>query len=191
MWSNEIVALTKFRSPLIVKLAGFTPPQARDVCLAYEYCAGGALDKALVDDGKASELTYKQRIRIALGVAKALNFLHRGGGERGRCFHRDVKSANICLTSTREPKLIDCGLARVIPDGDGRVALTATGNSQPGTMGYMCPRYQKGEKFTEKREVFAFGVVLFELVTGWGHNDYREEGKLVRPLHRRRGRESR
>ena len=166
MRESEIMALTKFRSPLIVKLVGFTALDARQICLAYEYCAGGALDKALSDGTKAGELTYKQRIRVALGVAKALNYLHRGGGG-GRCFHRDVKSANICLTSSLAPKLIDCGLARFIPEGDERVALTATGNSQPGTVGYMCPRYQCGDvKFSEKSEVFSFGVVLLELAVG-------------------------
>ena len=165
MRTNEITALTLFRSPFIVKLAGFTHPGERQICLAYEYCAGGALDKALLDDSKAGELTWKHRIRVALGIAKALNYLHRGGGG-DRCFHRDVKAANICLTASLSPKLIDCGLARFIPDGDDRVAVTATNNGQPGTLGYKCPRYEGGDKFTAKSEVFSFGVVLLELLVG-------------------------
>ena len=100
-----------------------------------------------------------------LRSSQALNFLHAGGGG-DRCFHRDVKSANICLTASLEPKLIDCGLARFIPEGDDRIAVTATNNSQPGTMGYKCPRYEGGEKFSAASEVFSFGVVLLELVVG-------------------------
>ena len=165
MMSNEITALTRFRSPYIVKLVGFTTPSEPRICLAYEYCAGGALSSFLQDDSKAAELTWKHRIRIALGVAKALNYLHRGGGG-DRCFHRDVKSANICLTSTLQPKLIDCGLAKFIPEGDARIAVTATNNGVPGTMGYKCPRYEGGDKFSEKSEVFSFGIVLMELIVG-------------------------
>ena len=67
---------------------------------------------------KAQELTYRQRLRIALGAAKGLNYLHKGGDESvegGKCWHWDVKSANICLTATLEAKLIDCGLAKFMP----------------------------------------------------------------------------
>ena len=166
MQLNEIAALTKFRNPFIVKLVGFTEPGERRICLAYEYCAGGALDQALLDDAKAAELTFNQRIRIALGVTKAISYLHQGGAG-DRCFHRDVKSANICLAASHEPKLIDAGLARFIPEGDDRVAVTGTNDSVPGTDGYKCPRYAgRGEKFSAKSEVFSLGIVLLEIITG-------------------------
>ena len=166
MHENEIVSLKKFRgSPFVVRLVGFTKPSGT-ICLAYEYCEEGSLDKALLDDGRARKLTWKVRIRIALGIAKGLNYLHMGGGGE-KCFHRDVKSANVCLTSTLSPKLIDCGLAKFIPrEGEESPAKLSSLGGRVGTMGYKCPEYDGGSEFSEKTEAFAFGIVLLELITG-------------------------
>ena len=95
---REIKVLSNFRNPHIVRLLGYTTPEAAGdpPCLVYELAKKGALDKALQDDTAAAELTWRVRVRIALGLAKALNYLHCGGsGEK--CFHRDVKAANVCL----------------------------------------------------------------------------------------------
>jgi serine/threonine protein kinase len=167
MFESEIVALSKFRGcPYVVRLIGFTAPTEEVMCLAYEYCAGGALDAALLDDDKASELTCRQRVRVAVGVSKALNFLHKGGGG-SKCWHRDVKSANICLTASLNPKLIDCGLAKFIPsDGEANPQQMSSMEGRVGTMGYRCPEYEGGGAFCEGTEVFAFGVVLLEIMTG-------------------------
>ena len=168
MFRNEVAALSSFRrNPFVVKLVGFTSHSELSMCLVYEYCVGGALDKALLGDESAAELTWKQRVRILSGVVKALHFLHKGGGGE-RCFHRDVKSANICLTATLSPKLIDCGLAKFISDdAKGAMQMSSLGG-RPGTMGYMCPDYADGtvDEFNESTEVFALGVVLLELITG-------------------------
>jgi len=176
MQANEIVTLSRFRRcPHVVRLLGFTDPSAENrlLCLAYEYCAGGALDRALGDDLKAWELTYRQRLRIALGVVKGLNYLHKGGGggegegEGDRCWHRDVKSANICLTATLEAKLIDCGLAKFMPAaGEECSDQMSSIAGRVGTVGYRCPDYDAGESFGESTEVFALGVVLLELALG-------------------------
>jgi interleukin-1 receptor-associated kinase 4 len=137
-------------------------------CLVYELAEKGALDKALQDDTLAGELTWKVRVRIALGLAKAINYLHQGGAGSA-CFHRDLKAANVCLTADLSPKLIDCGLAMLVPESGtahaGHTMLTATGGAL-GTPGYMCPRYASSGKFGAKSEVYSFGVVLLELVTG-------------------------
>ena len=122
--------------------------------------------------------------RSTVARREALHYLHRGGGG-ARCFHRDVKSANIVLTATLAPKLIDCGLAMYLPDGqpDGsagrgagaaassspaaaeRTTFAATGGVL-GTPGYMCPKYARTGNFGEKSEVYSFGMVLLELLTG-------------------------
>jgi interleukin-1 receptor-associated kinase 4 len=132
----------------------------------YELCAGGALDQALMDDARASELTWKLRVRVALGICAALHYMHKGGGGKGAaCYHRDVKAANICLTQTLQPKLIDCGLAKFIPTADQAAQATAT-EGRPGTPGYKCNRYERTGDFVEKSEVYSFGIVLLELITG-------------------------
>ena len=134
---REIEVLSRFQHPNIARLLGYTPPTAdnhedsRLPCLVYELAEKGALDNALRDDSLAGELTWRTRVRIALGIAKALNYLHCGGsGER--CFHRDVKAANVCLSADLTPKLIDCGLAMLVPDAPGvagRTMLTASGGA--------------------------------------------------------------
>eukprot|EP00462_Mataza_sp_D1_P009865 CAMPEP_0175155666 /NCGR_PEP_ID=MMETSP0087-20121206/21125_1 /TAXON_ID=136419 /ORGANISM="Unknown Unknown, Strain D1" /LENGTH=472 /DNA_ID=CAMNT_0016442893 /DNA_START=52 /DNA_END=1468 /DNA_ORIENTATION=- len=124
MWEREVAALTRFHNPSIVKLIGYTPPTetVNNFCLVYELCAGGALDQALQDDKPLA----------------AVHYLHRGGGGGGQgCFHRDIKAANICLTQTLQPKLIDCGLAKFIPDANEGAHATAT-EGRPGTPGYKC-----------------------------------------------------
>jgi interleukin-1 receptor-associated kinase 4 len=139
----------------------------------YELCAEGALDQALIDDAQASKLTWKIRVRVALGICAALHYLHKGGGGGGGkggkggggCYHRDVKAANICLTQALQPKLIDCGLAKFILDDNQAAQATAT-EGRPGTSGYKCSRYESSGVFEEKSEVFSFGIVLLELITG-------------------------
>jgi interleukin-1 receptor-associated kinase 4 len=114
----------------------------------------------------ASELTWKLRVRVALGICAALHYLHKGGGGKaGGCYHRDVKAANICLTQTLQPKLIDCGLAKFIPAPNQAAQATAT-EGRPGTPGYKCARYENSGVFEEKSEVYSFGIVLLELITG-------------------------
>ncbi|KNC81434.1 hypothetical protein SARC_06250 [Sphaeroforma arctica JP610] len=84
--------------------------------LVYEHGEHGSLADNLVDDTKARLLVPPVRMRIAAGIAKALAFMHNPKQGGGRVFHRDVKSANVVLTATLEPKLIDCGLAFMVPD---------------------------------------------------------------------------
>ena len=165
---REVRALSRFRHPHIVRLVGFcAPDRSSERYLVYELAAVGALDVALSDDARAEELTWRVRVRLLSGVAKALHFMHRGGGG-DRCFHRDVKAANVVLTAALEPKLIDCGLALFIPKDDPRrmkTMLTATGGVL-GTTGYMCPKYVNSGLYGEKSEVYSFGVLLLEVITG-------------------------
>jgi serine/threonine protein kinase len=110
----EIAMLSRFRHDNIIRLWGFCDdPQGH--CLVYELGVRGALSNNLVDDAKAAELTWKTRIRIARGIASALSYLHRSDPP---AWHRDVKAANVVLTASLTPKLIDCGRGGM-PRGDG------------------------------------------------------------------------
>jgi serine/threonine protein kinase len=112
-YAREIQALSRFVHPHIVRLIAYSALESGEKALVYEFLPGGSLADTLRDDQRAAQLTWKARVHVLRQVATALNFLHRGGAG-AKCFHRDVKSANICLTATLSAKLIDCGLAMFI-----------------------------------------------------------------------------
>ena len=114
----------------------------------------------LKDDIKASLLSWPLRIRIASSLASVLNFLHRSHDPP--VYHRDVKSANLVLCEGFVPKLIDCGLAKILSPKDaalqsqGKSVFTATAMGILGTPGYMCPKYSRGGQYGDKSEVVPF-----------------------------------
>ena len=139
-----------------------------------------SLRQTLLDDNKASRLTWPIRYNVALGIASALNFLHCRDAAHP-AYHRDVKSANIALSSDLTAKLIDCGLAKYIPPDaiGGHTAFTKSG-ARFGTPGYQCAHYLRDGRFDAKSEVFSFGVVLAELLCGClQRNDEREQLRRV------------
>ncbi|KAK3267722.1 hypothetical protein CYMTET_23740, partial [Cymbomonas tetramitiformis] len=187
-FENEVRTLERFRHPNIVNICGYAiQPRTQRTCLVYELLEGGTLESRLRETGPSS-LSWQHRVAIALGLAKALNYLQRG--QDTKVYHRDVKSANVChkylsrfplfpsanlgLTAAFVPKLLDCGLATHLPQADEqgaphRTAFITVTNfgaaDQPGTPAYMCPRLT-ANKYGEVNEIFSFGVVLLELLTG-------------------------
>jgi interleukin-1 receptor-associated kinase 4 len=125
----------------------------------------GSLDKFWSDDSGRSQLSWQQRLQIALDVATALSYLHGGGDGVEACFHRDIKSANICLKRNFTAQLIDCGLAKfVFEDGS---TPASSGKKKVGTPGYTCPLYDDDIiVYCDKCDVYSFGVVLIELIVG-------------------------
>jgi len=166
--AQEVKVLSEFRHPHIVRLLAFAFEGAQR-CLVYELLPGGSLDAAIPDDRRARELTWRTRVRIAACVAKALHYLHRGGGGF-KCFHRDVKAANICLTADLSPQLIDCGLAKYVPAESGP---QVSSGGRFGTPGYKCPRYEESGGYDDKSEAYSYGIVLLELITGEVQNHRR------------------
>jgi serine/threonine protein kinase len=167
--------LRAFRHPNIIRLLGYSAPaggvllQAADVpnlCLVYELAANGSLDVHLRDAEKAARLDWPKRIKIATGVATALNYLHCIDKDHP-AYHRDVKSANIALAADYCAKVIDCGLAKYIPP-DGAVGFTVLSSESMrfGTPGYQCGKYLSNGLYGAKAEVFSFGIVLAELLMG-------------------------
>ena len=192
--AREINVLSSFNHPNIIRLMGYSLPTAeqrrlddigsvKNTCLVYEYATHGGLHKVLQDPAQAAELTWFHRVKIALGVAKGLSYMHNRDRERP-AFHRDIKAANIALTQHMVPKIIDCGLAKYVPETNkaGMSIHTATG-SRFGTPGYTCDRYSKRANvpYDVKCDIFSFGVVLLELYTGQlqgSNHDYLLEQML-------------
>jgi hypothetical protein len=178
---REVRVLGAFRHPNIIRLLGYTEAAGAaasaaadagagrpgELCLAYELAPRGGLDGNLRDAAAAADLTWRVRVRIAAGLARALNFLHCHD-PAGPAFHRDVKSANVALTLDLSPKLIDCGLARYAPAGAAGAGVTVltAGGARLGTPGYKCPAYERTGEYTARSEVFGYGMVLLELLAG-------------------------
>ncbi|KAK9947883.1 hypothetical protein M0R45_003481 [Rubus argutus] len=131
---------------------------ADNLALIYEYMANGNLKQYLSD--KSSSMTWKLRLRIAIDAAQGLEYLHHGC--KPPIVHRDVKTANILLSENLDAKIADFGLSKVFSnDNETDVETTVL-----GTAGYLDPEYYSSHKLNEKSDVYGFGVVLLELITG-------------------------
>ncbi|MFS7971653.1 putative transferase, protein kinase RLK-Pelle-LRR-XI-2 family [Helianthus anomalus] len=129
--------------------------------LVYEFMENGSLQDILqqVKDGNR-ELDWLARHRIALGIAAGLEYLHLS--HTPRIVHRDLKPANVLLDDDMEARIADFGLAKSIPDADTHM----TSSNVAGTLGYIAPEYHQTLKFTDKCDIYSFGVVLAVLVMG-------------------------
>jgi len=176
---REINVLRSFHHPHIIQLLGFSMPldsaaaQSSDtLCLVYEYAARGGLDKMLRDDTSARLLSWQLRVRIMLQIATALNFMHKRFSSPA--YHRDVKSSNVVITDDFTAKLIDCGLSKYVPDKGADAGFSVTASIRGvrfGTSQYMCPTYTADGNYNAKSEIFSFGLVMAELLTGLLHLD--------------------
>ncbi|KAI2492673.1 serine/threonine kinase [Fragilaria crotonensis] len=173
--------LKRFRHPNIVVLYGYSlNANSAQQCLVYEHAANGSLAGFFTDDGNRARLSADTRLSIMFKLVRAVHFLHTGGckvaGKSWKVFHRDIKSANICLAEDFTPRLIDCGLAKFVPDDNSRAtpgSLQSTNGAFAfGTRGYMCPEYVKMKSesaswpYIAAYDVFSVGVVLVELIVG-------------------------
>ncbi|CAL9124799.1 unnamed protein product [Musa acuminata var. zebrina] len=156
----EIAVLSKVRHRNLVSILGYSIEEYERL-LVYEYMPQGALSKHLFrwKQLESEPLSWKKRMNIALDVARGMEYLHNLAHQ---CFiHRDLKSSNILLGDDYRAKVSDFGLAKLAPDGKNSVATRLA-----GTFGYLAPEYAVTGKVTKKIDVFSFGVVLMELLTG-------------------------
>ncbi|KAK9139892.1 hypothetical protein Scep_009573 [Stephania cephalantha] len=107
-------------------------------------------------------MDWPQRLKVALGVARGLAYLHSGSAVGIPIVHRDFKSTNILLGENFEAKISDFGLAKMMPENQEMYVTTKV----LGTFGYFDPEYTSTGKLTIQSDVYAFGVVLLELLTG-------------------------
>ncbi|MFS7933341.1 putative protein kinase RLK-Pelle-RLCK-V family [Helianthus anomalus] len=168
----EVEAIGKVRHKNLVGLIGFCVDGAKRL-LVYEYVDNGNLEQWLHGDvGPISPLTWEIRMRIAVGTAKGLAYLHEG--LEPKVIHRDVKSSNILLDRKWNAKVSDFGLAKLLGAEKSHVTTRVM-----GTFGYVSPDYASTGMLNECSDVYSFGVLLMEIVTGRSPVDYsREPGEM-------------
>ncbi|KAJ0627755.1 putative protein kinase RLK-Pelle-LRR-IX family [Helianthus annuus] len=156
----EIAVLTKVRHRHLVALLGYCI-NGNERLLVYEYMPQGTLSQHLFDrrEYKTGPLSWKQRVSIALDVGRGVEYLHSLAQQS--FIHRDLKPSNILLGDDMRAKVADFGLVRNAPDGKYSVETRLA-----GTFGYLAPEYAATGRVTTKVDVYAFGVVLMELITG-------------------------
>lgn len=156
----EIGVLTKVRHRHLVALLGYCI-NGNERLLVYEYMPQGTLAQHLFEWRELgySPLTWKQRVTIALDMARGVEYLH--GLAQQSFIHRDLKPSNILLGDDMRAKVADFGLVKNAPDGQYSLETRLA-----GTFGYLAPEYAATGRVTTKVDVYAFGVVLMEIITG-------------------------
>ncbi|XP_006649213.1 probable serine/threonine-protein kinase PBL7 [Oryza brachyantha] len=157
----ECMMLMMLHHPNLVSLVGYCSESTGERLLVYEFLPRGSLDAHLFPGGRRHDpLCWDARVRIALGAARGLRYLHEV--VTPPVIYRDLKSSNILLADDLTPKLSDFGLAKLGPVGDDTHVSTRV----MGTYGYCAPDYAMSGKLNVKSDVYSFGVVLLELITG-------------------------
>ncbi|XP_071698513.1 probable serine/threonine-protein kinase PBL21 [Rutidosis leptorrhynchoides] len=156
----EVLMLSLLRHSNLVTLTGYCTDGDQRL-LVYEYMPLGSLEDHLFDLGPHQEpLDWRTRLKIAVGAARGLEYLHCKANPP--VIYRDLKSSNILLDNDFNPKLSDFGLAKLGPVGDNTHVSTRV----MGTYGYCAPDYAMSGKLTIKSDIYSFGVVLLELISG-------------------------
>ncbi|GLT37595.1 hypothetical protein SLA2020_119030 [Shorea laevis] len=156
---TEMNMISNIRHPNLVELIGCCVDDNHRI-LVYEHLENNSLARVLLGSkSKHVSLDWAQRAAICLGTASGLAFLHDEADPK--IVHRDIKASNVLLDKNFHPKIGDFGLARLFPDN-----VTHVSTQVAGTVGYLAPEYALSGQLTKKADVYSFGVLLLEIISG-------------------------
>jgi hypothetical protein len=155
-FDRELEILGSIKHRYLVNLRGYCNSPSSKL-LIYDYLPGGSLDEVLHE--KSEQLDWDARLNIILGAGKGLAYLHHDCSPR--IIHRDIKSSNILLDGNYEARVSDFGLAKLLEDEETHITTIVA-----GTFGYLAPEYMQSGRATEKTDVYSFGVLVLEILSG-------------------------
>ncbi|XP_058090400.1 cysteine-rich receptor-like protein kinase 43 isoform X2 [Magnolia sinica] len=165
-FEKEVKLMSNVHHRNLVRLLGCCS-KGTEYLLVYEYAANNNLAKFLFGERRGT-LCWKQRFDIIIGTARGLAYLHE---EFHVCIiHRDIKSNNILLDEEFQPKIADFGLARLLPANNHQLVTRFA-----GTLGYMAPEYAIRGQVSEKVDVYSYGMVVLEIISGRKSSDIKHE----------------
>ncbi|GMY08750.1 putative serine/threonine-protein kinase [Fagus crenata] len=156
---SEIASLSNISHENLVKLHGGCIDGPCKI-LVYDYMENNSLAQTLLGgEENRTEFSWKVRRQVSLGIAQAISYIHEE--VKPHIVHRDIKASNILLDQHFNPKLSDFGLSKLFPDNNTHISTRVA-----GTLGYLAPEYATSGRLTRKSDIYSFGVLLLEIVSG-------------------------